>query len=195
MLILVLGLLIFLGVHSVRMLAGDWRTRQIERLGQLTWKGLYAALSIAGFALIVWGFSLARTTPDYLWYPPRWTHHLAALLMLLAFILLTAAYVPGNRIKAKVGHPMLLAVKVWAVAHLLANGTLADIIMFAAFLIWSVANFIVSRRRDRQAGVTYPATGIWPDVLVAGIGLVAFVLFAHFGHRWLIGVDPFGRGV
>ncbi len=191
MLILVAGLIIFLGTHSVRIIADDWRTRQIARIGALQWKGLYAVMSIIGFTLLVWGFGQTRATPIIVWAPPPWTHHLTALLMLFVFILLAAAYVPGNRIKARIGHPMLLAVKIWAVAHLAANGTLSDIILFSAFLIWSAIDFSVSRRRDRTSSVRYPATGIGRDVIAVSLGLIAFAWFAHFGHAWLIGVEPF----
>jgi uncharacterized membrane protein len=193
MLILILGLLLFLGAHSICIFANGWRSRQIERLGAMPWKGLYALVSIAGFILIVWGFSLARATPVVLWVPPLWTRHLAAALMLPAFVLLVAAYVPGNRLKSKIGHPMLAATKAWALAHLLANGTLADVVLFGSFLIWAIADFAVSRRRDRAAGITYPAAaGVGRDVTTVVIGIIAFVLFAHFGHEWLIGVRPFG---
>lgn len=112
--------------------------------------------------------------------------------MLLAFLFLVAAYVPGNRLKAMVGHPMLVATKTWAVAHLLANGTFADAVLFGSFLIWAIADFAVSRRRDRAAGVSYPAIGIGRDGLAIGIALVAFILFARYGNKWLIGVRPFG---
>ena len=191
MLVLISGLVLFLGVHSIRLFANAWRASQIERMGEKPWKTLYSIASIVGFGLIVWGFGLVRSTSVLLWSPPIWTRHLAAGLMLVSFVLLIATYVPGNRIKARCGHPMLLAVKVWAVAHLLANGTLADILLFGAFLIWSVASFSVFRRRDRLSGVNYPSTGIWQDLAVIGIGFVAFALFAHWGHLWLIGVSPF----
>jgi uncharacterized membrane protein len=110
--------------------------------------------------------------------------------MLFAFLFLVAAYVPGNRIKATVGHPMVLAVKTWALAHLLANGRLADMILFGAFLVWAIVDFAVSRRRDRLANVTYPVLGIQRDLIVVVFGLVTFALFAHYGHQWLFGVNP-----
>jgi uncharacterized membrane protein len=191
MFILVLGLVIFLGVHSTRVLAEGWRLQQVERLGERRWKGLYTLASLSGLALIVWGFGLARHQPVVLWSPPAWTRHVAALLVLVAFVLVTAAYVPGTRIKAAIGHPMLAGVKVWALAHLLANGTLADLLLFGSFLLWAVVAFVSSRRRDRAAGTSYPAAGLGRDGLAVVVGIVAWALFAHFGHRWLIGVDPF----
>src|SRR5262245_54032384 len=125
---LIVGLVIFLGAHSVRIFAEEWRARQIERLGHQPWKGLYSLVSVAGFALIVWGYGLAREHPVSLWNPPAWTRHVAALLTIITFVLWTAAYVPGNRIKAALGHPMILGVKVWALAHLISNGRLADVV-------------------------------------------------------------------
>jgi uncharacterized membrane protein len=189
---LILGLALFLGVHSVRIFADDWRTAQVARMGELPWKGVYALFSIAGLALIVWGYGLARADPVVLWIPPVWTRHLAALLTVPAFILLVAAYLPGSHIKAKIGHPMVAGVKIWALAHLLANGNLADVILFGAFLVWSIVNFVASRRRDRLAGRSYVAQGWSRDAAVAGIGLLAWALFALWGHTWLIGVKPFG---
>ena len=119
---LILGLVLFLGVHSTRIVADGWRTAMRARLGGGAWKGLYALLSIAGFVLLVWGYGLARQQPVALWQPPAGMRHVAALLTLIAFVLLAAAYVPRNAIKARLHHPMVLAVKVWALAHLLANG-------------------------------------------------------------------------
>jgi len=191
MAVLVFGLLIFLGVHSIRIFADGWRSAQIARLGEKAWKGLYSIVSLIGFGLIVWGFGMARATPVVLWSPPEWMRHLTALLMLLAIILLVAAYIPGNRIKAKIGHPMLAGTKTWALAHLLANGNLVDVVLFGAFLIWSITAFATSRRRDRAAGVSYPALGIGRDLLTLAIGIVAWALFARYAHLWLFGVSPF----
>lgn len=189
---LVLGLVLFLGVHSVRLFAADWRVAQIDRRGLLAWKGVYALISLVGLVLIIWGYGQARLTPDWLWVSPVWTRHLAALLTVPAFILLAATYVPGTHIKARVGHPMLLGVKFWALAHLIANGTLADLLLFGGFLVWAVVLYIVSRRRDRLAGVRYPALGVSRDIIAVVVGLVAFVVFALVLHEPLIGRAPFG---
>jgi uncharacterized membrane protein len=190
---LVLGLLIFLGVHSVRIFAEGWRHRQIARLGEAGWKGRYSLASAIGLGLIVWGYGLARAEPVALWPTPLWTRHVAAMLTLPAFILLVAAYLPGSHIKARVGHPMVAGIKLWALAHLLANGNLADLLLFGAFLAWAVADFISARRRDRAAGRSYPALGFSRDMAVTGIGLAAWAGFAFWGHAWLIGVAPFAR--
>lgn len=191
MLVMIAGLIVFLGVHSLRIFADGWRTAQIARMGRLPWRGLYSLASLAGFALMVWGFGMARADPVWIWSPPLFMRHIMAPLVLIGFILITAAYVPGNGIKARVGHPMLAGVKIWAFAHLLANGTLNDMVLFGAFLAWAIVLFAVSRRRDRAAGVTYPALGAGRTVLTVAIGTVVFVLFAFVGHRLLIGVSPF----
>ena len=190
---LILGLLIFLGVHSLRIVADAWRTARIARSGENAWKGMYSLASAVGLGLIVWGYGMARAEPLALWPTPSWARHAAALLTLPAFILLVAAYVPGNRIKAAIGHPMVAGVKLWALAHLLANGSLADLLLFGGFLAWAVASFAAARRRDRAAGRTYAVLG-WPrDAAVAAIGIAAWAGFAVWGHAALIGVGPFAR--
>lgn len=192
MLTLIVGLVLFLGAHSIRIVADDWRSRQIAKLGERSWKGLYAVVSIVGFALIVWGYGATRADPAALWEPPLWTRHLASLLTLPAFVLLAAAYVPGTRIKAAVGHPMILGVKLWAAAHLVANGRLGDVVLFGAFLLWAVLDFSAAKRRDRVAARTYPAApGFARDLLAVTIGIVAWAVFALHLHVWLIGVRPF----
>ena len=189
---LILGLIVFLGLHSVRIVADDWRTAQVKRLGENTWKGLYSLLSIAGFGLIVWGFGLARQQPVALWVAPVAMRHIAALLTLVSFVLLAATYVPGNAIKARLHHPMLLGVKVWAFAHLLCNGTLAEILLFGAFLAWAVPCYIAAKKRDRAAGRQYPAGTAGGTAAAVVAGLAAWAGFTFWGHAMLIGVRPFG---
>jgi uncharacterized membrane protein len=188
---LILGLLLFLGVHSVRIFADPWRSAQIAKIGEMRWKGVYSLLSVVGLGLIIWGYGSARAGDVALWVPPLPMRHLAAGLTLPAFILLVAAYLPGSHIKAKVGHPMVGGVKLWALAHLLANGNRADALLFGAFLAWAIADFIVSRRRDRIAGRTYPVCCWTRDASVVAIGTLAWAVFAIWGHAWLIGVAPF----
>ena len=190
--LLILGLLIFLGVHSLRLFADAWRTRMIARLGVHAWKALYALVAALGFALIVWGFGLARQHALLLYAPPSWLMQLNALFTLVAFVLVAAAYVPRNHFKAKLGHPMLAGVKVWALGHLLAIGFLHDVVLFGAFLLWAVADFAVSRRRDRRAGVIYPQGTLAGDALTLVAGIAAWAIFAFFLHARLIGVSPFG---
>lgn len=192
MAMLILGLVLFLGVHSTRIVAEGWRAQVLARLGEARWKGIYSVLSIAGFVLLVWGYGLARQQPVVLWTPPRGMNHLAALLMVVSFVLLVAAYVPRNGIKARLHHPMVLAVKVWALAHLLANGTLADVLLFGAFLVWAVLSFRAARQRDRAAHTVYPAGTASGTALAVGVGLVGWAVFAFWAHGALIGVRPLG---
>jgi uncharacterized membrane protein len=192
MTVLILGLVLFLGAHSARIFADGWRSSVRARYGENAWKGGYSLLSLAGFGLIVWGFGLARQTPVLLWVAPVAMRHLAALLMLLSFILLVAAYVPKNGIKARLHHPMVLAVKVWAIAHLLANGTLADTVLFGAFLLWAVLDFRSSRQRDRAAGTVYPPGTAAGTATAVVVGVIAWAVFAFWAHGVLIGVRPFG---
>jgi len=187
---LILGLLLFLGAHSVRIVAERWRTGQVARLGERRWKGLVAIVSLAGFALIVWGYGTARMDPVMLWQPPPWTRHLAALLTLPAFVLLAAAYGPANRLRAAVGHPMVVGVKVWALAHLLANGRLADVLLFGSFLVWALVDFRSSRRRDAAAGIQRRRGTLAGDAATLLVGLGAWAAFAFYLHAWLIGVAP-----
>ncbi|MDI1260324.1 NnrU family protein [Aquabacterium sp.] len=189
---LVVGLLLFLGLHSIRIYAEGWRTRQLARMGEVRWKGLYTLVSLLGFGLIVWGYGQARMAPVVLWPTPVWTRHLAAPLTLVAFVMLAAANVPANHLKEKLGHPMLAGTKVWALAHLLANGTLADAVLFGSFLVWAVLCFRSSRRRDRVNAVRYPKGALRGDVITVVVGLVIWLVFAFWAHGWLIGVRPFG---
>ncbi len=189
---LILGLVIFLGAHSVRIAADHWRTRALARLGELRWKGLFSLVSVLGLGLIVWGFGMARMNPVQIWQPPLAMRHLAALLTLGSFILLAAAYVPGNSIKARVHHPMVLGVKVWALAHLLANGNLAHVLLFGSFLLWSIFDFSAARRRDRAGASSYPPGRVGATVVVILAGLAVWLAFAFWLHGMLIGVRPMG---
>jgi len=190
---LILGLVIFLGVHSVSIVAPAARERWLVQLGEGGWKGLYSLLSFVGLALIVWGYGQARLDPVYLYTPPTGLRHLSALLMLPVFPLLLAPYLPG-RIKTLTRHPMLVATKLWALAHLLANGTLADVLLFGGFLVWAVADRISVKRRERSGLVRsvpgLPASGL-NDVIAIVAGLGLYLLFVFWAHAWLFGVRPF----
>ena len=188
MTLLILGLLLFLGVHSVRIVADDWRRAQIARLGLNRWKATYALLSLVGFVLIAWGYGQARAAAGELWLSPHWLRIVAAVLMLAAFMLLVAAYVPRNRIKIAVGHPMVAGVKVWALAHLLTNARVVDLLLFGAFLLWAVLSFRAARARDR-ADPPPPVAGSWVrTALVVVAGAATWLLFASYLHPLLIGV-------
>ena len=191
MTLLIFGLLIFLGVHSTSIFAPAWRASQAELRGDAAWKGMYSLLSLAGFVLLIYGYGVARQSPVVLYTPPTFTRHIALLLMLPVFPLLFAAYLPG-RIKAAAKHPMLLAVKLWALAHLLANGTLHDVVLFGAFLAWAVADRIsVKRRAVVRAHPGAPPSPVNDVIAVVG-GLVTYAVFVLWAHLKLIGVSPLG---
>lgn len=192
MLVLLLGLVLFLGVHSVRIVAPAWREAMIARRGETAWKGVYSLVAGLGLVLIVWGYGLARAEPVVLYSPPVWARHLALVLMMPVFVMLAAAYIPG-RIKTALKHPMLAAVKLWAVAHLIANGTLADVVLFGSFLAWAVADRISVKRRPAAEGAV---PGLPPapanDLIAVVVGATLYVVFLLFLHRWLFGVSPLG---
>ena len=192
MTLLILGLVIFLGAHSTRIFAEGWRGAQLTRLGEKGWKGLYSVVSLVGFVLLVWGYGVARQEPVPLWTPSIGMRHLASLLTLVSFIFLAAAYVPRNAIKARLGHPMTLGVKIWALGHLLSNHTLADLLLFGGFLVWAVLCFRAARARDRAAGTVRPAGTAAGTALTVAVGVGAWVAFALWLHGPLIGVRPFG---
>lgn len=189
---LIIGLLLFFSAHSSRIFADSNRSQYIAHYGMAKWKLAYSLVSIVGLVLIVWGYGQARLDPFVLWVPPIWTRHLAALLTLPAFILIAAAYIPGTLIKARLGHPMVAGVKLWALSHLIANGNLADVILFGSFLAWSIASFATSRKRDRSQGVTPARGAITRDGIAVVAGIVAWFVFARHLHLILFGVPPFG---
>ena len=191
--ILILGLVLFLGVHSVRIVADGWRTQTRARLGEGMWKGVYSVLSLVGLVLVVWGYGLARQQPVVLWNPPVGMRHAASLLTLIAFVLLAAAYVPRNVFKAKLHHPMVLSVKVWALAHLISNGNLADVVLFGGFLLWAIFDFRAARQRDRALGTSTASGTLAGTGIAVVLGLVAWAAFAFWAHAMLIGISPMGR--
>jgi uncharacterized membrane protein len=165
----------------------------LAKVGEKAWKGAYTVVSIVGLGLILWGFSQARQDPTVLWpHPPVWVRHVAAPLTLAAFVLLVAAYVPGNQLKAWVHHPMVLGVKVWAFAHLVANNTLADVVLFGSFLLWAVLDFAAARKRDRVEGKVYAKGRVSRTVVTVLIGVVAWAAFAFWLHGAWLGVRPLG---
>ena len=187
MLLLILGLLIFLGAHSVAIVAPAWRSAQVAARGEKSWKALHGAVSLAGFALIVYGYGLARGAPVVLYQPPTGLRHVAWLVMLPVFTLLLASRLPG-RISSVTKHPMLAATKLWALAHLLANGTLGSTLLFASFLAWAVADRISLKRRAPAPAMGKPGRYNDAIAIVAGLGL--YVAFIGGVHLWLIGVSP-----
>jgi uncharacterized membrane protein len=187
MIYLLLGLVLFLGIHSISILAPAWRDRIAARLGN-AWRGIYSLVSIVGFIVIIWGYGLARQKPVILYAPPTWTHYVTAVLMLPVFTLFLAAYFPG-RIKGALQHPMLLSVMLWAVAHLISTGMLANVVLFGSFLAWAVADCISFRWRTQRPIPMAPSTKLNDGIAVVA-GLVIYVIFVHWLHvRW-IGVQP-----
>lgn len=185
---LILGIIIFLGIHSVRMVAPGWRDQQLETRGENGWKGIYSLVSAVGLGLIIWGFMQARPDAAFFYEPPAFMRHIAYALIWIAFVALAASSFPAGKIKAMLKHPMITGVKVWAFAHLLVNGDLASIILFGSFLAWTVWNRIAVKRR----GDPTPAAGpVINDVKSVVAGTVIYVIFAFWAHEWLIGISPF----
>jgi uncharacterized membrane protein len=186
---LVAGLVLFFGVHSIAIVAPAWRDAMVARVGERPWKGLYSLASIAGFLLLVHGYAVAQHDPQVLYTTPPFMRDVTAVLMLPVFPLLFAAYMPG-RIQSTVKHPMLVAIKTWALAHLLVNGALADVLLFGGFLAWAVADRIAVGRRAvvrRPRGAPPRPINDW--IAVVG-GLVVYIVFVVWAHRALIGVSP-----
>jgi uncharacterized membrane protein len=190
MAILVLGLVLFLGLHSTRIVSEGGRERAIARIGERTWKGLYSLISVVGFVLIVWGFARARYDAPQLWTPPTGARHITMLLMLIALILLAGSGFKRSHIAVVVHHPMLWAVVLWSAGHLMANGSAADLVLFGAFLVWSVADLAACYARDRRNDVGYPQPQLGATAGAIVAGLVVYALLIGGLHLWLFGVSP-----
>ena len=184
---LIAGLAVFLGIHSLRMVAPGWRDARLSAMGEGPWKGIYSLVSLAGLLLLIWGYAMARPEAEILYVPPVWTRHLAWLLMALSFIAMMVFNLPAGRLKPMLKHPMLLSVKLWAFAHLLANGDAASVLLFGAFLVWAVWNRIAVKRR----GGALPQPGpVVYDLAAVASGLALWALFVFWAHEWLFGVSP-----
>ena len=187
--ILILGLAVMLGAH-VFVTFRDERARLIARLGQNGYRALFSIVSIAGLALIIWGFGQYHAHAPQIWSPPAFMRHVTVGLMLFAVIFFTAAFIPSH-IKAKLKHPMLAGVKTWALAHLLSNGDLGSILLFGAFLAWGVYARIAAKRRGDLGAVTAP-TGYTNDIIVVLIGIVIYLALGYAFHPMVIGAPVFG---
>lgn len=185
MLILIAGLIVFLGVHSVRILAPQWRDAQLAARGEKSWKGLYSGVSIIGFAILVYGYGLARQSGSILYLPPEWGRSVLHMAMPISLVLFVAANLPAGHLKKRFGHPMLWGTIIWAVGHLLANGEAASVVLFGAFLIWATIDLMDCYRRESID--TGPAK-VWPDLASLAIGFALTGAFVGFLHEWLIGV-------
>lgn len=183
---LVIGLALFLGVHSISIFADAWRDRTVERIGKNAWQGLYSVAAAAGLVLIVVGYASARGEFVILYVPPLWLRYLAMALMIFVFPLLLAAYLPG-RIKTATKHPMLVAVKTWAFAHLLVNGALPDVLLFGSVLAWAVVDRISYKGRKPRPLPAASASS-WNDAIAVAAGLGIYAAFFLGGHAWLTGM-------
>lgn len=183
--LLVLGLIVFLGIHSVRIVAPDWRDAQLATRGEGPWKGIYSLVSLVGLVLIVIGYGQARGDAGDLFDPPEWGRSLALALMPISLILLMASNFPPGYIKKAVKHPLLIAVLLWSGSHLLANGDTASAWLFGAFLVWGIVDLISASRRPSVPNTT---TLIWPDLVALALGLILTWLFTIWLHGWLMGV-------
>lgn len=195
MTILIIGLILFIGAHSISIISFSLRNRLEDQLGTAAWKGIYSIVALVGFVLLVWGYGMARQQPELIapiYTLPAWTHHLSNLLMLFVFPLFFAAYLPG-RIQSLTKHPMLLATTLWAIAHLLVNGGLADIVLFGTFLVWSIADRVSLSMRP-----SLPVHGAPPskfnDVIAIVAGIVVYGAFVFYLHGLLIGVPLHSAG-
>ena len=190
MTVLIIGLAVFLGMHSISIVTPGLRVRAVASMGPNRWRGVYSLVSAAGFVLIIYGFHLARQAPVVLYVPPAWMRHLTLLLMLPVFPLILAAYLPG-RISTAMKHPMLASVKFWTVAHLLSVGLLADVLLFGSFLVWAVCDRLSFKRRLPQVIPKSPP-GRFNDVIAVAAGLALYVLFVMWAHLQMFGVSPIG---
>ena len=190
MTMLIAGLVLFLGVHSIAIVAPAGRDRLAARLGTGTWRALHGLLSLAGLALVVVGFGAARAAPVVLYVPPRWLQLVAVVLMAAAFPMLFASFLRG-RLQATLQHPLLAATKTWAFAHLLANGRLADLILFGSILAWAVADRISLKHRKPRPATAAPGSP-YNDLLAVVLGLGLYAVFLLGAHQWLFGVAPLG---
>jgi len=184
--LLIAGLVLFLGLHALPIFSVAARDRLIAVLGRNGWRAVHSLFSLAGVVLIIVGYGQARLAPVVLYAPPYWMRHVTFLLMLPVFPLIFAAYLPG-RIKTKLKHPMLTAVKTWAFAHLLANGMLADVLLFGGFLAWAVAARISLKRRASTLNIEARPSA-WNDVIAVVAGLALYVATLLWLHRLLIGM-------
>lgn len=195
MTLLIIGIILFLGLHLVRVVAPGFREQVIVSLGKGPWMGLYSLVSLVGLCLIVYGFGQARATTGMLYNPPMFMAHISLLLMLFAVICLVAGFLPAGRIAVAVKHPQVLAIKIWAFAHLLANGETSSVLLFGSFLAWAVIMRISLKRRERAGENVLPVfKSAGNDVVAIIFGLVIYGLFVWKLHEWLIGVSPIVMG-
>ena len=193
MLILIIGLVIFFCLHSVRLVAPQWRESSMKQHGAMRWNMRFGLLTLMSSAFIVMGYMQMRVEPIWLWFPPVWTRHLAGLLVLVALFFVGSALVPNTSMKQKMGYPLLIGIKIWAFAHLISNGTVVDVMIFGSFLVWSIVSFAVYRRRDRKAGVVYATSdesSVPSNLLAFVFAMMSWFSIVFYLHEAIIGVSP-----
>lgn len=190
MTLLIIGIALFLGIHSTRIFFEPIRVWAINTFGAGAWRAIYTILSVVGLILVVVGFRPAEASAGVVWVPYFAFLHVSALMTLLAFIFVASAYLPAGRIKANLKHPMTFGVAIWAVAHLLINGMSHEVLLFGSFLIWSILVLIAALRRDRQMKLLFIAGPVRNDLLAIVIGTAVWAVFAFYAHEWLFGIAP-----
>ncbi len=192
MALLALSLILFLGLHLIRIVAPGFRQAMIDKVGKSAWTTFYAAASILTLVFVIHAFGAARSQPiGMLYNPPMGMTHLTITLMLIAVICLVAGFLPAGHIKTKAKHPVVLSIKIWALAHLLSNGEAYSVLLFAAFLAWGVVLRISLKRRERNGEVSLPVfVSAKYDIYAVVIGVVVWALMIWRVHEWLIGVAP-----
>jgi uncharacterized membrane protein len=189
---LIIGLALFLGVHSISNVLPNWRNRCAAAIGEKAWQGIYALIAILGLILVARGYGLARQAPIILYTPAQWLKDITVGLMIFAFPLLLGAYLPGKIRSAVRNNPMLVATKLWAASHLLANGTLADVLLFGSILAWAAMTRISLKYRTPRPVPGAPPWK-WNDAIALVGGLALYLAFLAGGHLWLIGVPAYAR--
>lgn len=190
--VMIAGLVLFIGMHLVTTHRAK-RASLIARLGEGGYKGLYSLISILGVALIAWGFARYRATGWIeIWYPPAWTRHVAVALILPAVVFFVAPYFPG-RIKTTLKHPMLVGTKLWAAAHLIANGDLGSMVLFGSLLGWAVVDRISLKHRSDPGAPPIPVGGVGKDIMAVAIGLILYLALGLLFHPYVIGVPAFAK--
>jgi uncharacterized membrane protein len=189
---MIFGLALFIGAH-VFVTMRDARAAAIARLGEGPYKGLISVVSLVGIVVIGYGFAHYRATGWIdVWHPPAWTRHVNNFLMWPAIVCIVAAYSPGD-IKRILKHPMLVGIKLWAVAHLVANGDLGSIILFGSLLLWAGYDRMTIANRDDHGGVVFPIGGRGNDIVAVIVGTLIYLALAYWFHPYVIGVPAFVR--
>ncbi len=195
MAILILGIVIFLGIHLVKSFAPGVRAAVMARGGKGLWMAIHGGSALIGLCLIAYGFDASRATSGLLYNPPKFLTHIALTLLLIATICLVAAYLPAGKIRTATKHPAVLAIKIWALSHLLCNGETNSVLLFGTFLAWGVILRISMKRRFRAGEITYPPFVSYRyDLIAIVLGLAVYGVIVWKLHELVIGVAPVVMG-